>query len=557
ISEALATAFEHHQAGELPQAEAIYRQVLAVDPNNPDALHLLGLIALKQGHNELAVDCIRRAIVSKPTEAPFHGNLASALKALGKFDEAIACYRRAIELQPDYVSAHYNLATTLLEQRRRLEAIVVFHRVLELKPNHVEALNNLGNALNELSKFDEAANFYRRVLSLQPNHARAWCNLGTVYNDQANLDEAIACFQRVLEIEPTFAAAHCNLGNVYQQLGRFDDAFASYGAALLHDPNCADASFGRSTLRLLLGDLTTGWAEYESRWGTRQLAKHNIEEPLWDGRPLGTKTILLQVEQGFGDILQFIRYAELVKKRNSEATIIVKCQPSIANLLARSTGIDRLVADSDDWPVFDVYAPLASLPRLLQTTRNTIPTNLPYVFADPPLVMNWRERVGNLNGFRIGINWYSGAGQGEFRKRNIPLHFFSALTQIPATTFISLQKGPGSEQLADANDRLSVVDLGPDFDTTHGRFMDTAAVMLSLDLIITSDTSIPHLAGALGVPVWLALPNIPDWRWLLNRSDSPWYPTMRLFRQKTAGDWTSVFSEIEIALRDMINGSRR
>jgi hypothetical protein len=246
----------------------------------------------------------------------------------------------------------------------------------------------------------------------------------------------------------------------------------------------------------------------------------------------------------------------LVKKRNSECTIIVKCQSSLIHLLARCPGIDRVTSDSDNWPAFDVYAPLASLPRLLQTTLDTIPAYLPYLFADAQLVTNWRERLGNVGGLRIGINWHSGAGQGEFRKRNIPLPCFSALTQLPGTSFISLQKGPGSEQLAVANDRLSVVDLGPDFDTTHGRFMDTAAVMMNLDLVITSDTSIPHLAGALGVPVWLALPNIPDWRWLLNRTDSPWYPTMRLIRQKTAGDWTSVFSEIEVELRDMINGSR-
>jgi tetratricopeptide (TPR) repeat protein len=554
-SEALTIAFEHHQAGRLDEAEMIYRQVLAADPSHPDALHLQGLLALKKGDNELAIDSIRQAIVAKPTEPRFHGNLAGALKAQGKFDEAIACYRRAIELQPGYVLAHYNLGTALLDQRKRPEAIEVFRRVLELDPDYVEALNNLGNALNELGNLDEAEKCYHRALSLQPNDARIWCNLGTVYNDRGELDEALRHFQRALEIEPGFAAAHGNTGNVYQQLGRFDDAFAAYGAALTHDPNCADARYGRSTLRLLLGDWATGWTEYESRWQTRQLTKLNIDQPRWDGSPLGNDTILLHVEQGFGDILQFIRYAQHIKKRNPRATIVVKCQPSLASLLGRCPGFDRLVSINDSWSEFDVYAPLASLPRLLQTTQDTIPRDVGYVFADPALVAQWRDRLRPIRGFRIGINWHSGAGQGEFRKRNMPLQCFAPLAEIPGAIFISLQKGPGTEQLADMSNKFSVIDLGPDFDTGQGRFMDTAAVMMNLDLVVTSDTSIPHLAGALGVPVWVALPYVPDWRWLLDRSDSPWYPTMRLFRQKSPGDWTAVFADMRDTLAVMLNGS--
>jgi tetratricopeptide (TPR) repeat protein len=548
-SDTLATGFQHHQAGRYDEADAIYQQVLISDPNNADALHLRGLIALKRGDHDHAVEYISRATASKPTEAPFHGNLASALKAQGELDEAIGCYRRAIELQPDYVPAHYNLATALLDQRKRHEAIEVFRRVLQLNPNHAEALNNLGICFNELGNVEEAVACYHRVLELQPTHARAWCNLGSVYNDQGKLDEAIGCFQRAIAIEPEVAAAHCNLANVFQQLGRFDDALASYDAAVRHDPHCADAYFGRGTVRLLLGHFELGWADYESRWQTRHLTELKLEQPFWDGSPLGNKTILLHVEQGFGDILQFIRYAELVKRRNSEATIIVKCQPSLANLFARCQGIDRILSDQENWPPFDVYSPLASLPRLLRTTLDTIPNNVPYIFADPALVAHWRGRLRNVNGLRIGTNWHGGAGETEFRKRNIPLQFFAELSQIPGTTLISLQKGPGSEQLAEVLNKDSIRDLGPDFDTSHGRFMDTAAVMMNLDLVITSDTSIGHLAGAMGVPVWVALPMIPDWRWLLDRSDSPWYPTMRLFRQESHRDWTSVFHEIAIALR--------
>jgi ADP-heptose:LPS heptosyltransferase len=261
----------------------------------------------------------------------------------------------------------------------------------------------------------------------------------------------------------------------------------------------------------------------------------------------------LHTEQGFGDTIQFIRYALFVKKRNPLATVIVECERRLGNLLARCPGIDHLISKGDDLPLFDVHSPLLSLPNLLKTTLATIPDHVPYVFADPILVAHWRNRLNPYSGLRIGINWEGRSGPGEHLKRNIPLDFFAELGQrIAGITFVSLQKRATATEIIPIDGQVPIVDVGPDFDTKNGAFADSAAIMMNLDLVISSDTSVPHLAGALGIPAWLALPYVPDWRWLLNREDSPWYPTLRLFRQKSPGDWSGVFDAIRLALRKTI-----
>jgi len=270
-------------------------------------------------------------------------------------------------------------------------------------------------------------------------------------------------------------------------------------------------------------------------------------QPKWSGGSLSGKTILIWAEQGFGDTLQFIRYAPLVKERGG--VVVVECQKPLADVLLRCTGIDRLIAAGDELPQFDVQAPLVSLPGLFGTTMGTIPAHVPYVFAEPGLIEVWREKLRHVNGLRIGINWSGRVDPGPHKQRDIPPEHFLGLGAVPGVRLISLQKGGGDPSLAL---RACAMDFGDELDTAHGAFMDTAAIMMNLDLVITSDTSVAHLAGALGLPVWVALPFVPDWRWMLDRSDSPWYPTMRLFRQKSRGDWAGVFREIGAALRERV-----
>jgi hypothetical protein len=305
-------------------------------------------------------------------------------------------------------------------------------------------------------------------------------------------------------------------------------------------------------LSLLKGDFQRGWAEYQWRWKTKQAPQRGFSQPLWDGQPLEGRTILLHAEQGLGDTIQFVRYAALVKRLGG--TVVLECPKPLLPLLATFAGIDQLVGQGDELPAFATHAPLLSLPGILQTSLDTIPAAVPYLFAAPALKEHWREKLRAVHGYKIGINWQGQPGQGQWLARSIPLQQLATLAEIPGVRLVSLQKGAGREQLAEASGRFPLVDLGDEVDQAGGAFMDTAAIVMNLDLVITSDTALPHLAGSLGAAVWVALPLVPDWRWLLDRGDSPWYPTMRLFRQDQRGDWQGVFRRIKVALADRMAG---
>jgi hypothetical protein len=275
------------------------------------------------------------------------------------------------------------------------------------------------------------------------------------------------------------------------------------------------------------------------------LPQLQFEQPRWTGEPLTAKTILLHAEQGLGDVLQFIRYLPLVKARG--ARVILEAPKSLIQLLSRCPGIDHIIRTGETSPLFDFHAPLLSLPRFLNTTVATIPAHVPYLSADPALVAHWRDRLKGLPGFRVAINWRGRAGQGFFRLRDIPLHSLALLSMLPIS-LISLQQGATPQELAEVSPRLPIFHPGEDFDQSNGSFMDTAAIMQNVDLVVSSDTSLPHLAGALGVPVWIALPFVAGWQWMRDRGDSPWYPTARLFRQTSPEDWGGVFDQIRAAL---------
>jgi tetratricopeptide (TPR) repeat protein len=522
IPEALAIAFQHHQGGRLQAAEQIYRQILQAEPNHVDAIHLLGVIARQVGKPEIAVEYIGRAIGLNRNVAAFHNNLGNALKDQGKLDDAVACYRRALELKPDFAEAHYDLGIALKDQGKLDDAVACYHRALELKPDYAEGHNNLGNALK----------------------------------DQGRLDDAVACYRRVLELKPDFAEAHNNLGNALRDQGKLDDAVACYRRALELKPDYVDAHSNQSLAWLLAGDFARGWLAYEWRWKSKQMkiALPQIPQPRWDGTIGDHQAVLLLDEQGLGDTLQFIRYVPLVRQR-CQAVYFLSPR-ALTPLLSRAPGLDRLITELASAPPFDAYSPLLSVPGILGTRLETIPADVPYLFADPELVASWRERLQAVHGFRIGINWRGRPGPGSWCRRDLPLSLFGSLAAVPNVRLISLQVGATSDELAQVREQFSIMDFGDALDGNHGAFMDTAAIMMNLDLVITSDTAVPHLAGGLGVPVWTALPFAPDWRWMLNRTDSPWYPTMRLFRQPTAGDWESVFRDIDWALRELAAGGQ-
>ena len=515
-SSALSIAISHHKAGRLAEAEHAYRQIVASDANQPRAWHLLGVIAHQKGEHEVARTCISRALELNPNDAEAHGNLGTVLQAQGRLDEAAASGRQAVALNPGSASAHFNL----------------------------------GNTLSAQFNFSLAVDCYREAIALLtkgvagPDIADVRYNLATAFYELGEFDESKAEFEAVLQVRPAWVEAHHNLSNVLMGQGDYAGSAAFCQRALDLQPDFAKAHYNRAVLSLLAGSFELGWTEYEWRWKAGNIPPRELARPEWQGDPLSGQTILLFDEQGMGDTFQFIRFASIVK--NLGATVIVECFKPLVPLLTRCGGIDRLIGEGDPLPDFDLHSALLSLPGKLKTRLDSIPAAIPYVFADRWLIDEWRQKLSEIHGFRIGINWQGRTGHGLFRYRDIPLQCFRSLSHLKDLRLISLQKGDGQHDL---NSSVAI-DLGNNIDTTNGAFMDTAAIMMNLDLVITSDTAIAHLAGALGVPVWVALPFVPDWRWLLDRSDSPWYPTMRLFRQAKPGDWTGVFEKIELELRN-------
>jgi tetratricopeptide (TPR) repeat protein len=527
------------EQGQLAEAAACYRRIVELKPDFAEGYANLGGVLRDQGSVGEAVACCRRALELKPDLAEALANLGVALGDQGKLDEAVACCRRALELRPDCAEVHYNLGVAFRGQGKLDDAVACCRRALELKPDFAEAHFNLGNALKEQGKLDEAVACCRRALELKPDFADARNNLGNVLKEQGKLDEAVACHRRALELKPDFAEAHANLGAALTDQGRLEEAMACYRRALELQPDLPDARFNRSLLLLVSGDFQHGWPEYEWRWRTKGHRPLPFRQPLWDGRPLPGKTMLLHAEQGLGDTIQFLRYAALVKDRGPK--VIVEIQGPLVRLLASCRGVDESIGRGNDLPTFDVYAPLASLPGIFHTSLETIPAEVPYLFADSGLIEHWRAELGPIAAFKIGIFWQ---GTTTDPARIIPLNCFESLAGLPGVQFFSLQKGPGVEQLQDLAGRFPITELGSRLDD----FMDTAAVLRNLDLVIACDTAVAHLAGAMGLSVWVALPFAADWRWLLDRDDSPWYPTMRLFRQKKRGDWADVFDQLKTAL---------
>jgi FkbM family methyltransferase len=513
ISQVLNTAVAHHQARRLDEAARIYEQILATTPHCADAHHLLGLVDATRGNHDLAVERIGRAIQLVPATAVYHANLAKLFRESGKLKEAEASYREAVRIDPKTADALLGLGLVLKKQGHLDEATTWFRRAVECDPSQLLAHMQLGSAVRAAGRLDEAVACYRRSLEIDPNHARAHSNLGSALRLQGKLEEAVACCRRAIELQPDYVMGHLNL----------------------------------AIILLAMGDTEAGWPEYEWRLQLPGAAVSSLCQPLWDGSPLDGRTIMLFLEQGVGDVFHFIRYVPLLRERG--ARVLVECPSGLVPTLQNANlEIDQLVVRGAELPPFDVAAPLLSVPGILRTTVDTIPCDVPYLQAAPTLVEDWRDRVQAVSGYKVGIAWQGNKKHPEDRWRSMPLAQFEPLSRVEGATLISLQKGQGGEQVRSCG--FPVIDWTDEMDNTGGPFTDTAAVMKHLDLVVTCDSAVAHLAGALGVPVWTALPTAADWRWFQDRHDSPWYPTMRLFRQQEMGDWRDLFERIAAALAE-------
>jgi tetratricopeptide (TPR) repeat protein len=505
-------AVELERAGRLDEAAALYREVTRAAPDAA-AWSALGRCLLRLGRWGEAASSYEAALRLAPGDADNLANYGMALDEQGAHDRAVEAYGRALAAQPDHAVAHYNL----------------------------------GNALRELRRYDDAAASYGRALVIRPDWVEAHANLGFAHARTGRNDAAIASYGRALALRPDHADAHNGIGLAFQARGEFDRALAHFDRAVAIAPDLPYAHANRAQLWLLHGDFARGWPEYEWRLRVPGHAMPPTAAPRWDGSPLDGRTIVLRAEQGLGDTLQLVRFAPALAARG--ARVVLETQPAIERLAATCPGLAAVVPRGAPLPPHDFETPIASVPLRLGVTADSIPAEVPYLSADPALAAAARARIRRDDTFCVGIAWQGNPAFPQDCYRSIPLRAFAPLVQIPGVRLFSLQKGIGSEQLAGAP--FPVEDLGAALDPGGGAFTDTAAAMLALDLMIVSDSAVAHIAGALGRPVWVMLPVAPDWRWLLGRDDTPWYPTMRLYRQGRLGEWDEVLERIarDLAVR--------
>jgi tetratricopeptide (TPR) repeat protein len=536
IQEALAL----HRLGRLDEAEKIYSRVLKAHPGQFDALHLCGMLKLQRGRVGEAFRLITEALKVDPRSADAHCNLGLVLNALKRGSDAIESFERALALEPDHVEALNNRGRALVEAGRAAEALACFDHALRIAPRHVEAQINRGNALLGLGRHEEAIAEYDKVLAVQPNHPGAHFNRGNALAELSRYPDAVVAYERALAVAPGNAKALKNCGVALTALNRHRDALACYDRALALDRSDADAHFNRALAILGLGDYRAGFAAYEWRWKRSGMPpRRNLGRPLWLGEyPLARKTILLHAEQGLGDTIHFIRYAALLARAG--ATVVVEAPRALASLLARVSGVAQVVEHGAPLPRFDVHCPIASLPLALRTEPHAIPADIPYVSAAEELLARWQTRLETVARPRIALAWSGSAIHVNDRNRSIALARLDPLLSVAGAGFISVQRDLRAEDQELIERDRRIVHVGAEL----ADFDDTAAVLALADLTICVDTSVAHLAAAMGRPTWIMLPFAPDWRWTLAAENTPWYPAARLFRQHALGDWDGVIRRV-------------
>ena len=533
------------ELGRLQEALESYNRALAVNPDHADAACNRGIVLRDLGRPGEALESYARALTIKPAHAEAACNRGIALQDLKRLGEALESYARALAIEPAYAEACFNRGNALMDLRRFKDALESYDRALAIRPDYAEALNNRGNALLDLRRPGEALESYAKALAVEPDYAQALDNTGCALRELGRPEEALEWCAKALAIRPGFAEALNNRGNALLDLGRFEEALESYDRALAIEPGYADVAFNRGCLALLRGDFSSGWIGYEKRWDRRGASRRELSAPYpaWKGEDLSGKRVVIYEEQGLGDIIQFCRYLTKLSGLGAEVTFIVR--RSLHRLLQSFRPAIRLTAEAPANETFDYQCALLSLPAAFGTSLDSIPADTGYLCPEPELVAKWREWIGG-HGLKIGICWQGNPSARIDIGRSIPLRCFGPLSAIPHVRPISLQKEYGLDQLAELGGELRIETLGPGFDAGGDALIDTAAAMSCLDLIVTSDTAIAHLAGALGRPVWVAVQSVPDWRWLLGRSTSPWYPAMTLYRQSARGDWQGVFERIAL-----------
>jgi tetratricopeptide (TPR) repeat protein len=573
LQKLLHKGLKHHREGRMDEAAACYRKMLKVDPTSSEARQMARLLEgtagpaqepipslsaaladdadalnqqasshLAEGRIQQAISCLRRVAELRPNSAPAHLHLGEVQERAGDLKAAGNSYQRAVALQPDSPDLHCHLARVLYQSGSLELAAEWYQRAVALDPKRYEVYNDLGLVLTNLGNYGAAIESFRRSLRLDPRSAKTIASLGYLFECKGDLISASEAYRDAIKLDPQLHAAYADLGYVFFGLGELGEAADCFHRLRALRPDSAEATANLGLIHLMQGNFAAGWAEYESRWKVGLADDRKMTQRQWKGEPLNGERILIHAEQGFGDTLQFVRYVPLVAARGGQ--VVLEVQPSLRRLLAGTAGAWQVISRGETLPEHAWQCPLLSLPLAFGTEMHSIPATVPYVHAEPTQAAAWQQRLAG-NTRRIGLAWSGNPGMQRNRYRSIPLEHLVPLLKVPGTTFYSLQVGPGSEQVNQAPPDARLIDLTSELKD----FADTAALVASLDLVISIDSSVAHLAGAMGRPVWIMLHKGCDWRYFLDREDSPWYPTARLFRQTTPGGWQEVVNQVERALR--------
>ena len=540
-----------NRLGKSNKAVASFRRALEINPNFFQGWFQLGMLLSKTDSMDHAITYLLTAVEICPDDAGAYFRLGNALTKQNHVDLAISCYRQAVKLKPDGREINFGLGNALKNHGKNEEAIASYREAIRCDPKHAGAHNNIGVAYSELGDFDEAIRWYQEALKINPNFVEGYYNIGNAFKHQNLPDKAAEYYRKLLDLSPDDIEACIELANVLVAQGDIEAAIAYFDKALVIHSNHPVARWNRSVVHLLLGNFDKGWKDFDWRLrlpGQQVKGLKDADNDHWDGGSFTDKRLLIYSEQGLGDTLQFVRYLPTVKALGG--TVILATYKPLLPLLKNCDGIDHLL----ELPVngcpplsYDLSLPILSLPVVFHATLETIPLQIPYLDADPLKTAVWRRRFSDQV-FRVGIVWKGSPSHANDRNRSCQLKQFLPLMKMPGIQWYGLQKGPGAQEVHQIELPCKMDNLGEELED----FGDTAAVLKNLDLLVSVDTAVVHLAGAMGKTVWTLLPFAPDWRWQRNTADSPWYPTMRLYRQPARGDWDSVFENVADDLQQLV-----
>ena len=543
----------------IDKAVSYYKQVLRINPKHFEAAFDAANMLYNSSRAEESLVFYKQALSINDNYAEIHYNLGLCFLRLGNIDEAYAALKEATIRNPRYTKAYIQMATIYVNKKDNVRALEIYQEAININPNAFELYYRMGAVLRSLERHEEAVATFEKAVEMQPTSTHAMLELANTLHMVDDYERSLEMYQKALERNPNCSEALYNFGYTLKKCGNvkkareyMEQAAQVHSEVIKLRPDYPLAHFSRSLSRLTLGDFEQGWPEYEWRWAAYNEKPKEFPQPAWNGQDLNGKRIFIYAEQGFGDTFQFVRYGKTLKEMG--AYVIVQTQHHLKDIISQCPYLDETVSDREPIPAFDYHIALMSIPMVVKTTLDTVPHDIPYLGAKEELVEQWKHKLSDDKKFKVGICWQ---GNKQYRSiylkkevacKAMQLSTFAPLASVPNISLYSLQKINGTEQLDEVRDVMEVHTFGSDFDETNGRFMDTAAIIKNLDLIITIDTSICHLAAGLGTEVWVLLPFPADWRWMLECDDTPWYPNMRLFRQPKRGDWGCVLDKVVKAL---------